>query len=111
MPSRKPTGLIFCPIRRPGRIHGCVTQHDGELRKGFHDPRGAATGTGADALHHEVLADMRLGHDKTVNVESVIVLGIGDRAVQAFAHILFGRTLARELTARSARSAVRPRIC
>ena len=39
---------------------------------------------GMEALHDERLADMGLGDDQIVDVEVVIVLGVGDRRLQAF---------------------------
>ena len=47
--------------------------------------RRASTGPGPEALHHEVLADMRFRNDQAVNVEIMIVLGIGDGAFQQLA--------------------------
>ena len=48
-----------------------------------------------EALHHQRLADMRLGDDQIVDVEVVVVLGVGDRRFQALA-TSFGDPLARE---------------
>ena len=38
-------------------------------------------------LDHDRLADMRLGDDEIVDVEIMIVLGVGDRRFQALAHV------------------------
>src|SRR5262249_8776875 len=53
-------------------------------------------GARREALHDKTLADMCLGDDEVVDVEVVIVFGVGDRRLQALAHIL-GDALAREL--------------
>jgi len=46
-------------------------------------------------LDHQRLADMRFGDDEIVDVEIVIVLRIGDRGFETFAHVA-GDALARE---------------
>src|SRR5262249_61102326 len=56
----------------------------------------AAAAAGMETLDHQRLADMRLGHDEIVDIEVVIVLGIGDRRLQALAH-LAGDALVRKL--------------
>ena len=70
--------------------------NDGHLREWLLDASSAATSTGANTLHHEVLADMGFCNDEAVDVEAVIVLGVRDGALQQLADIL-GRTLRREL--------------
>ena len=55
----------------------------------------AAAAARVEALDHQRLADMGLGDDEFVDVEVVIVFGIGDRQLQALAHIL-GDALARK---------------
>src|SRR5260221_8230897 len=53
------------------------------------DDRGAATArAGMEPLHHEAAPDRRLGDEQAVDVELVIVLGIGDRRLQHLAHVL-----------------------
>jgi hypothetical protein len=47
----------------------------------------AAAAARAPALHDQVLADPGLGHDQVVDVEPVIVLGVGDRALQRLLHL------------------------
>ena len=56
----------------------------------------AAAAARREALDHQRLADMRLGDDEIVDVEIVIVLGIGDRRFQALPDVL-GDALARKL--------------
>jgi len=58
--------------------------------------RVAAAAARRETLDHQRLADMGLGDHKIVDVEVVIVLGVGDRRFQALAHV-FGDALAREL--------------
>src|SRR5262249_36560806 len=55
----------------------------------------AAAAAGVEALHHQSLADMGLGDDEIVDVELVVVLRVGDRRLEALAHLL-GDALARE---------------
>ena len=49
--------------------------------------RTAAAAACMEALQRQVLADVGLGNDQLVDVEAVVVLGIGDRAHHALAHI------------------------
>ena len=49
-----------------------------------------------EAADHQVLADVGLGHHQLVDVEAVVVLGVGDRRHHALADVL-GDALAREL--------------
>ena len=51
-------------------------------------PARAAAAAGLEALHHQALADRRLGDDQAVDVELVVVLGVGDRRLQ---HLLARR--------------------
>ena len=52
--------------------------NDRQARERFDDAAGAATRTSVKTLHDQRLADERLGDDQTVDVELVIVFGIGD---------------------------------
>src|SRR3954451_23285341 len=60
------------------------------------DPRRAAARTGREALHRDRLADARLGDDQRVDIEVVVVLGIGDRGREHLVNVL-GHRLGREL--------------
>src|SRR5215470_1683000 len=58
------------------------------------DDRGAATaGAGVEPLHHEAAPDRRLGDVEAVDVELVIILGVGDRRLQHLADVLGDPTL------------------
>src|SRR4029077_21050676 len=88
MPSRKPIGLTFCPICYLSRSRGLdLTHHDGQVRERLENPTHAAAAARVKALDHDRLADMRLGDDEIVDVEIVIVLGVGDRRFQALANV------------------------
>src|SRR5580704_5658449 len=52
---------------------------DRDVRERLFDATRPPPRAGAEALHHHVLADPRLGDDQIVDVEIVVVLGIGDR--------------------------------
>jgi hypothetical protein len=43
------------------------------------------------ALHHQVLADVGLGDDELVDVEAVVVLGVGDRRLQRLLDVVADR--------------------
>src|SRR5262245_56305264 len=98
MPRRSPIGLTFWPIGSSlsFRLGLDLPHHDGEVGKGLQDLSHAAAAARREALEHQRLADMRLGDDEIVDVEIVIVLGIGDRRFQALAHVARD-PLAREL--------------
>ena len=51
------------------------------------DARAAAAGAGRETLHHEALADRSFLDDQRVDVEIVVVLGVGDRGCQALADV------------------------
>src|SRR5919112_6542873 len=82
IPSRKPIGLTFWPIRSSSRRFGGrdFANHDGEVREGLQDAGAAATRTGVETLQHERLADEGLGDDEIVDVQVVVVLSVRDRA-------------------------------
>src|SRR5215510_5230905 len=71
-----------------------LTDHDRQVRERLENLARAAAGV--ETLDHQALADMGLGDDQVVDVELVVVLGVGDRRLQALAHVL-GDSLAREL--------------
>src|SRR5689334_22123887 len=58
------------------------------MRKRLENASHAATAARGKSLDNQRLADMRFGHDKVVDVEIMIVLGIGDCGFEAFAHVL-----------------------
>ena len=57
------------------------------MRKRLQDTSTTAAGAGMEALHHQTLADMGMGNDEIVHIERVVVLGVGNGALQALAHI------------------------
>src|SRR6266478_3642192 len=59
-----------------------LTNNDRQLRKWFKDTARAATAARRETLHHDAIADMRLGDDQIVDIEIVVVLGVGDRGFQ-----------------------------
>src|SRR5216683_1097624 len=69
----------FLPITTPGRAEWIVTRH-------FLCGRSItilATAARCETLHHDALADMGLGHDQIVDLEVMVVFGVGDRGLQA----------------------------
>src|SRR5579863_7834502 len=60
-----------------------LTNDDRQLRERFENPARTATAARCKTLHHDAVADMRLGDNQIVDIEIVIVLGIGDRRFQA----------------------------
>src|SRR4029453_7263418 len=56
--------------------------HDGEIAERLDDAGGAAAAARLETLHHQALADRRLGDDQAIDVEIVVVLGVGDGRVQ-----------------------------
>src|SRR6267143_2375680 len=60
-----------------------LTNNDRQLREWFKDTARAATAARCETLHHDAVADVRLGNDQIVDIEIVIVLGVGDRRFQA----------------------------
>src|SRR5262249_25517327 len=59
------------------------------------NPPDAAATARVKTLDHDRPANMGLGNDEIVDVEVVIVFGVGDRRLQAFAHVA-GDALARK---------------
>src|SRR5258708_25542047 len=54
----------------------------------LYDAGGAAAAPRLEALHDQALADGGFGHDQAVDVEIVVVLGVGDGRVQRLADVL-----------------------
>src|SRR5215207_5392060 len=52
------------------------------------DAGGAAAAARLEALHHQALADRRLGDDQAIDVEVVVVLGVGDGRIQRLLYVL-----------------------
>jgi SAM-dependent methyltransferase len=59
-----------------------LAHDDGEVRERLLDPPDATARPGLPPLHHQRLADMGLGDDEVVDIEVVVVLGVGDRRLQ-----------------------------
>src|SRR5450432_627224 len=71
-------------LRRLGASLGFdLTNNDRQLREWAKYTARTATAARCETLHHDAVADMRLSHDQLVDVEVVIVLGVGDRRFQA----------------------------
>src|ERR1700683_2915437 len=85
-----PTG-DFRPLRLRCRLD--LTDHDGEVRERLEDLANSSASARHMAFQDYRLADMGLGDDEIVDIEVVIVLGVGDRRLQALADIP-GATLA-----------------
>src|SRR5690606_16278953 len=73
-----------------------LTNHDRQMRERLENASRTAAAAGVETLEDHRLADMRLGDDEIVDIEVVIVLGIGNRRFQALLHV-DGDALAREL--------------
>src|SRR6185369_475492 len=68
----------------------------GDLAERLLDTRSAAASAGGETLHDQVLAHEGLGDDQRVDVEVVVVLGVGDRRIERLADVL-GDALVAEL--------------
>ena len=65
---------------------GAAFRHDDlQVAEPFLDTGGLATAARHEAAHHDRLAHLGMRHDQPVDVELVVVLGIGDRALQRLA--------------------------
>src|SRR5205807_198127 len=64
-----------------------LANDDRQVRKGLDNAARATARARMETLHDQRLADVRLGNDQVVDVEVVVVLGIGDRRLQAFLDI------------------------
>src|SRR5579883_2731841 len=96
MPSRRPAGLTFCPIAFSLCLRRWLLAHDNrQMRKGLADASGPAARAGAEALQDHSIAYIGLSNDKIVDIEIVVVLGIGDCALERLLHVK-GDALARE---------------
>src|SRR5713101_6717663 len=58
------------------------------MREMLLDPRRAAAAAGVKALHYESPADRRLLDIETVDIELVVVFGIGDRRLQHLFYLM-----------------------
>ena len=70
--------------------------HDREVRERLFDPARPTAGPRAETLHHHGLAHIGFGHHQVVDIQAVVVLGIGDSALESLAH-LDRASFAREL--------------
>jgi len=74
-----------------------IAHDDGQVRERLQDPADTAAPTRVKPLEHDRLTNMRLRQtDEIIDVEIVIVLGVGDRRFEALAHVARD-ALAREL--------------
>src|SRR5688572_990982 len=64
-----------------------LAHDDAHTAERFDDPGGAAAGARIEALHRQALADARFRNDEAVDVEIVVVLGIGDRRGEHLLHV------------------------
>src|SRR3984957_15598482 len=87
-----PTG-DYRPLRLRRRLD--LTDHDGEVRERLEDFANSSASARHMAFQNDRLADMGLGDDEIVDIEIVIVLGVGDRRFQALADVP-GDALARK---------------
>src|SRR3984957_9658713 len=71
------------PRALSARLGFDLTNNDRQLREWFIDTTRTATAARGETLHHDAIADMRLGDDQIVDIEIMVVLGIGDRRFQA----------------------------
>src|SRR5580698_27605 len=55
-----------------------LTNNDRQLREWFKNTARTATAARCETLHHDAVADMSLGDDQIVDIEVVVVFGIGD---------------------------------
>src|ERR1043165_5917935 len=65
-----------------------LADDDAHAAERFDDAAGAAAGARRAPLHRDRLADRSLGDDEAVDVEIVVVLGIGDRRGEHLADLL-----------------------
>src|SRR5665648_285419 len=83
-PSLSPIGLTFCPS---SRLLDLAHDHC-HLREWLIDARGPAARSRAKPLQDHVLAHIGLGDDQRVDIEVVIVLGVGNGRLQRLLHVL-----------------------
>src|SRR3954466_1531872 len=75
---RKPVGLIFCPMS----VLLPVADREEHVAGGLDDPVATALGAGVEALEPGSLLDEDRLDLELVDVGAVVVLGVGDRALQ-----------------------------
>ena len=68
--------------------------HDLHVAEPFLDPRRTAAATRMEAPHHDRAADLGARHDQPVDIELMIVLGVGDGAFQRLADLMRDAPLA-----------------
>src|SRR5262249_18354419 len=64
-----------------------LTHYDGQVGERLENSSDAAAAARGEALDHDRLADMGLDDHEIVDVEIMVVLRIGDRRLQALAHV------------------------
>src|SRR5688572_8196262 len=64
-----------------------LADDDAHAAERFDDPGGTAAGARVPALHRQALADAGFRDDEAVDVEIVVVLGIGDRRGEHLLHV------------------------
>src|SRR4029079_10705675 len=72
-----------------------LANDDADAAERFDDPARAAARTGREALHRDRLADARVGDDQRIDVEVMVVLGIGHGRSEDLANVV-GHSLGRE---------------
>src|SRR5580658_2880748 len=93
MPRRSPIGLIFCPMVKVSFLSGLgvgggdFPHDDGDVRKRLLDASRPSARTRAEAFQHHVLAYPGLDDDEIVDVEIMVVLGVGDRRLERLLHL------------------------
>src|SRR4051812_26822376 len=75
---RKPVGLIFCPMS----VLLPVADREEHVAGRLDDPVAPALGASVEALEHRPLLDEDRLDLELVDVRAVVVLGVGDRALQ-----------------------------
>src|SRR6202051_4845616 len=71
------------PRALSARLGFDLTNNDRQLREWFVDTPRTATAARCETLHHDAIAEMRLGDDQIVDIEIMVVFGIGYRRFQA----------------------------
>ena len=79
MPSRSPIGLTFWPITPFSSRSRTTTV---KLLNGFMIRPARPRARGRNRFMTNAFAHRRLGHEQAVDVELVVVLGVGDRRLQ-----------------------------
>src|ERR1700720_2542859 len=89
-PSRRPIGLTFCPIAFSLRPRGGRTgfpNNDRQMRERLTNAPGASPRARAKPLQDHRVADVGRGDDQIVDIEIVVILGVGDRALEGLLDI------------------------